>query len=553
LLTAAQGKPQQQLQPFSRGRSPAPVQRCSRTQTPRSSHDISTGAQVPAELAEQSGEGYGSANVDTFARSSTALIVVEDDGDAGSEGYYSSYLYQHTHLTAKTTPAAGVLYEDHGQNQTTDSTRFHSSAQKLNSLRKSVEELDDIIKREQSINIPVSQAEKGTDSVASKIQDNPKTETNTSHGLDKSNLSIEMSRSSPPAYQASPLKSQRQGSSEKPLSQASQAANTHSSTYPGSQAHSRRRRSSSPGTVSSVGSNHSVISTNTHNTQNSRTSQLSQSSLLKPTTSSQRRRQSFGIQMAEDPTLSAIPENDILNFLNANEDMDLGSADEQSPTSGQPQSHTTEASLKERRTLQRRFSFNSSGYNSDTSNTITRGREHAYGHSSTYTFSHQKKPYGTQQRSRTAESLREMQEDPRYSKWNSRYRIPQPHFGFSKPFIHRPNGIFVPQTNTFGQAGEVYNGDVNYEGKGNEGLENAQLVASVASDKARSIPGFEKSVIQMRESFEKLPPRGTLTRASKELPATFYPMDFDDVEALRRSGHFNDSIGGISGKPMDGK
>ena len=34
--------------------------------------------------------------------------------------------------------------------------------------------------------------------------------------------------------------------------------------------------------------------------------------------------------------------------------------------------------------------------------------------------------------------FKEMQEDPRYSIWHPRYRVPVPIFGYSKPFAHRP-------------------------------------------------------------------------------------------------------------------
>lgn len=47
----------------------------------------------------------------------------------------------------------------------------------------------------------------------------------------------------------------------------------------------------------------------------------------------------------------------------------------------------------------------------------------------------------------------------------------------------------------------------------------------------------------MREGFEKLPTRGTFTRASKGLIAEWYPMDYSDLEAIRRQGYFHETIG----------
>ncbi len=99
--------------------------------------------------------------------------------------------------------------------------------------------------------------------------------------------------------------------------------------------------------------------------------------------------------------------------------------------------------------------------------------------------------------------------------WCYRYRIPQPVFGFSKPFAHRP-------------------------------LDESKIRP------ASEIPLFYETIHKMRDNFEKLPPRGTIARASKGLPPQFYPMDHDDVEALRRSGHFNDAIG-ITHGHVDGK
>lgn len=40
--------------------------------------------------------------------------------------------------------------------------------------------------------------------------------------------------------------------------------------------------------------------------------------------------------------------------------------------------------------------------------------------------------------------LEEMQEDPRFSSWNPRYRIPKPVYGLSKPFSQRPAPKPVP-------------------------------------------------------------------------------------------------------------
>jgi len=105
-----------------------------------------------------------------------------------------------------------------------------------------------------------------------------------------------------------------------------------------------------------------------------------------------------------------------------------------------------------------------------------------------------------------AEKLRQMQEDPRYSIYHPRYRIPKKTFGFSKPFAHR----------------------------------------KFKDDKTSSdVPLFDSYVRRMRDGFEKIPQRGTFSRASKGLQAEWYPMDYQDVEAVRRQGYFHESIGDI--------
>jgi hypothetical protein len=40
-------------------------------------------------------------------------------------------------------------------------------------------------------------------------------------------------------------------------------------------------------------------------------------------------------------------------------------------------------------------------------------------------------------------------------------------------------------------------------------------------------------VKRLRDGFERLPTRGTFTRAAKGLTAEWYPMDFSDLEAIR--------------------
>lgn len=98
----------------------------------------------------------------------------------------------------------------------------------------------------------------------------------------------------------------------------------------------------------------------------------------------------------------------------------------------------------------------------------------------------------------------QMQEDPRYSIYHPRYRVPKKVFGFSKPFAH----------------------------------------ASTRNEtKTSSVPLFEKYVRRMRDGFQKLPTRGTFGRASKGLPAEWYPMDNEDIEAIRRQGYFHETIG----------
>lgn len=98
----------------------------------------------------------------------------------------------------------------------------------------------------------------------------------------------------------------------------------------------------------------------------------------------------------------------------------------------------------------------------------------------------------------------QMQQDPRYSIYHPRYRVPKKVFGFSKPFAHS----------------------------------RAQSDASTSN-----VPLFDKYVQRMRDGFQKLPTRGTFGRASKGLPAEWYPMDNEDVDAIRRQGYFNETIG----------
>jgi hypothetical protein len=52
-------------------------------------------------------------------------------------------------------------------------------------------------------------------------------------------------------------------------------------------------------------------------------------------------------------------------------------------------------------------------------------------------------------------------------------------------------------------------------------------------------------VQRVRDGFEKLPTRGTFTRASKGLVPEWYPMDYSDCEAVRRQGYFHEVIGDI--------
>ena len=104
------------------------------------------------------------------------------------------------------------------------------------------------------------------------------------------------------------------------------------------------------------------------------------------------------------------------------------------------------------------------------------------------------------------QDVKETQEDERYSIWHPRYRVPKQHFGYSKPFHKRPNPSDHP---------------------------------------APKPPSFDKFVKRMRDGWEKLPTRGTFTRASKGLQPEWYPMDFDEVEAIRRQGYFHEVIGDI--------
>ena len=99
-----------------------------------------------------------------------------------------------------------------------------------------------------------------------------------------------------------------------------------------------------------------------------------------------------------------------------------------------------------------------------------------------------------------------MNTDERFSIWHPRYKVPKPTFGHSKPFAHRPEP---------------------------------------SPAHAPKPPLFDKFVRRLRDGFEKLPSRGTFSRESKSLPADFYPMDWDDVEAFRRQGYFKETIGSI--------
>lgn len=105
-----------------------------------------------------------------------------------------------------------------------------------------------------------------------------------------------------------------------------------------------------------------------------------------------------------------------------------------------------------------------------------------------------------------ATRFEQMQEDPRYAIYHPRYRVPKKVFGYSKPFAHT---YLKKEKNT------------------------------------REVPLYDKWVKRMRDGFEKLPTRGTFARASKGLPAEWYPMDVADVEAIRRQGYFHEVIGDI--------
>jgi hypothetical protein len=69
--------------------------------------------------------------------------------------------------------------------------------------------------------------------------------------------------------------------------------------------------------------------------------------------------------------------------------------------------------------------------------------------------------------------------------------------------------------------------------------------ASYNINTSERVPLYDKSINRIRESFEKLSTRGTFERSSKGLSAEWYPMDYDDVEAIRRQGYFHEVIGGI--------
>jgi hypothetical protein len=99
--------------------------------------------------------------------------------------------------------------------------------------------------------------------------------------------------------------------------------------------------------------------------------------------------------------------------------------------------------------------------------------------------------------------LVQREEDARFGIWHPRYRVPKRTFGYSKPFLHSN----APEATTDG------------------------------------IPLFDKYVKRMRDGFEKLPTRGTFPRATKGLMAEWYPMDYTEVEAIRRQGYFHEVIG----------
>eukprot|EP01032_Pedospumella_encystans_P017811 gene17811-20288_t len=105
----------------------------------------------------------------------------------------------------------------------------------------------------------------------------------------------------------------------------------------------------------------------------------------------------------------------------------------------------------------------------------------------------------------TEQDFMDMQESERYGAWHPRYRVPKPIYGFSKPFAHRH--------------------------------------APSLKDHA---PLFDTTVQRMRDSFRRDPGRGTFSRAGKGLPGEWYPMDYSDVEAIRRQGYFHETIGEVA-------
>lgn len=101
------------------------------------------------------------------------------------------------------------------------------------------------------------------------------------------------------------------------------------------------------------------------------------------------------------------------------------------------------------------------------------------------------------------EKFQQMQEDERYGIYHPRYRIPIPNLGFSHHvFAH-----------------------------------------TKAPKMKKKAPLYDETVQRIRDGFEKLPTRGTFTRASKGLTADWYPMDRDTIEAIRRQGFFHQAIG----------
>lgn len=130
--------------------------------------------------------------------------------------------------------------------------------------------------------------------------------------------------------------------------------------------------------------------------------------------------------------------------------------------------------------------------------------------------------------------FKEMQVDPRYSKFHPRYRVPSPNFGFSKSFLHKNKKNSTRSTSPIATKLSDSKLCSKQLAKINEKL----------NEKNKKFPAnYFVEVERLRNAFTENPNKGTFPRAQRDLTSEYYNIDYEDYEALKRQGYFNQTIG----------